>query len=180
MLKKVDDQKNKRKQKKPNGFKENQMDAKKADNDKENDKEDEEDNDKEDDKKVICPYQEILDLYHTTCQSYPKIRNLSKSRKQTIKSRYIEYKKDINIFKELFDKAENSSFLKGCNVRNWSANFDWMLKSSNMIKILEGNYKNKEENNGSTGQDNAKYSKVDFAKNRARETEREIDDSGLI
>ena len=40
----------------------------------------------------------------------------------------------------LFEKAENSSFLKGANNRNWSATFDWLIKDSNMAKTLDGNY----------------------------------------
>lgn len=38
--------------------------------------------------------------------------------------------------------AEESDFLKGKNDRNWSANFDWLIKDSNMAKVLDGNYKN--------------------------------------
>ena len=38
--------------------------------------------------------------------------------------------------------AEQSDFLKGKNDRNWSATFDWLIKDSNMAKVLDGNYKN--------------------------------------
>ena len=43
-------------------------------------------------------------------------------------------------FQKLFEMAEGSSFLKGENGRNWSANFDWMIKDANFAKILDGNY----------------------------------------
>lgn len=92
------------------------------------------------------PYEKIKDLFHEICISYPKVIKLSDSRKKTIKARYIEYGNDIEIFKTLFKKAEESNFLKGKNDNNWSANFDWLINSSNMIKILEGNYDNKEGN----------------------------------
>lgn len=36
--------------------------------------------------------------------------------------------------------AEESSFLNGKNNRNWSANFDWLIKDANMAKVLDGNY----------------------------------------
>ncbi|RGB63579.1 MULTISPECIES: hypothetical protein [unclassified Amedibacterium] len=42
--------------------------------------------------------------------------------------------------------AEQSDFLKGANNRNWSANFDWIMKDTNMAKILDGNYINKKSN----------------------------------
>ena len=48
-------------------------------------------------------------------------------------------------FKTLFEKAEASSFLKGANGRDWSANFDWLIKDSNMVKVLEGNYDDKQK-----------------------------------
>lgn len=57
-------------------------------------------------------------------------------------ARFKEYKGDLNIFRELFTKAEQSDFLKGNNKSNWKANFDWLLNQKNMIKVLEGNYDN--------------------------------------
>lgn len=43
----------------------------------------------------------------------------------------------------MFEIAESSSFLKGQNSRNWSANFDWMMKDANFVKILDGNYQDR-------------------------------------
>ena len=63
---------------------------------------------------------------------------MSDSRKKAIKARLRQY--SIDDFKFLFEKAENSSFLKGANNRNWSATFDWLIKDSNMAKTLDGNY----------------------------------------
>ena len=40
----------------------------------------------------------------------------------------------------LFEKAEASSFLKGSNDRAWRATFDWLIKDTNMAKVLDGNY----------------------------------------
>ena len=46
-------------------------------------------------------------------------------------------------FKTVFENAESSSFLKGSNDRNWSANFDWLIADKNIAKVLEGNYADK-------------------------------------
>ena len=46
----------------------------------------------------------------------------------------------VEEFQKLFEMAEGSSFLKGSNNRNWSANFDWLVKDANMAKVLDGNY----------------------------------------
>ena len=100
----------------------------------------------------ITPYEKIKDLFHEICVSYPKVIKLSDSRKKTIKARYKEYNYDIEAFKRLFTKAEESDFLKGNNDKNWSANFDWLINPQNMIKVLENRYENKEVNNASTKQ----------------------------
>lgn len=105
----------------------------------EEDKEEEKDIDKESKEKATC--QQVVDLFHSICVSYPAVKTLSESRKKAIRARLRVY--SLEDFKSLFEKAEASSFLKGSNDRNWSATFDWLLKESNMVKVLEGNYDNK-------------------------------------
>ena len=86
-------------------------------------------------------YQLIADMYNDTCVSFPAITTLSDSRKKAIKARLKTY--TVDDLEMAFKKAEASDFLKGKNDRNWSANFDWMIKDSNLAKILDGNYDNK-------------------------------------
>jgi hypothetical protein len=86
-------------------------------------------------------YQQIADLYNDTCVSFPRITALSDTRKKAIKARLNVY--SLEEFKRLFEKAEASNFLKGQNDRNWTANFDWLIKDGNMAKVLDGNYDNK-------------------------------------
>lgn len=97
------------------------------------------------------PYQAIVGLYHELCPSYPKLRSVSESRKKAIAARWKEYGGDLEIFRELFTKAEASKFLKGENAsdRNWSADFNWLMNGENMAKVLEGKYDNKKNKNGS-------------------------------
>lgn len=85
--------------------------------------------------------QQIVDLYHSICKSYPSVRSLSESRKKAIKARLKTY--SLEDFKTVFENAEASSFLKGKNDRNWSASFDWLIADKNMAKVLEGNYADK-------------------------------------
>ena len=110
-----------------------------AEEDKELELELELDIDKENEGKPSC--QQIVDLFHSICKSYPKIRSLSEARKKAIKARLKNY--SIEDFKAVFENAEASSFLKGSNDRNWSANFDWLIADKNMAKVLEGNYADK-------------------------------------
>lgn len=87
-----------------------------------------------------APYAKIVDLYHEICKSYPTLRKVSEARKRAIAARWKEYGRDLNTFRELFEKAEASSFLKGKNDRNWTADFNWLMNSENMAKVLEGKY----------------------------------------
>lgn len=99
-------------------------------------------------------YISIIDTYHETCVSFPKVTVLSDKRKQAIKARLATY--SIEQFQEMFRKAEASDFLKGKNNRDWRANFDWLMKDSNFAKVLDGNYDNStscwnsEENNSNS------------------------------
>ena len=88
---------------------------------------------------ATCPLAEIMRLYNETCASYPRIRCIAGTREKAVRARWRQYG-DIEIFRELFQKAEASDFLKGQNERNWSATFDWLLGANNMAKVLEGNY----------------------------------------
>lgn len=105
------------------------------DTDKEGDK------DKEEDKKEKIDYQLIADMYNRLCPSFPSIRSLSEARKKAIKARLKTY--TLDDFQKVFENAEASSFLKGSNNRNWTANFDWLMKDANMAKVLDGNYADK-------------------------------------
>lgn len=92
------------------------------------------------------PYKVIVTLYHDRCKSYPKLRGLSDKRKKAIAARWKEYEHSLDTFRELFEKAETSKFLKGESggARNWKADFNWLMNSENMAKVLEGKYDNPE------------------------------------
>lgn len=91
-------------------------------------------------KRPSAPIREVVEAYNKTCVSFPAVKSLSESRKKAIRARLKTY--SLGDFQAMFEKAEKSDFLKGENQRNWSANFDWMIKDSNFAKILDGNYDN--------------------------------------
>nr|DAV68911.1 MAG TPA: replisome organizer [Caudoviricetes sp.] len=84
---------------------------------------------------------QVAALFNQICVSYPSVQSLSEARKKAIRARFKTY--TLEDFEILFEKAEASDFLKGGNGRNWSANFDWLIRDSNMAKVLDGNYDNK-------------------------------------
>jgi uncharacterized phage protein (TIGR02220 family) len=85
------------------------------------------------------PYEKIIELYNDKCPMLPSCRTISEARKKAIRARMASGH-TVEDFALLFDKTAQSSFLKGANNRNWRATFDWLVKDSNMAKVLDGNY----------------------------------------
>ena len=86
-------------------------------------------------------YEKIKDDYNSTCKSLAKVTVLSENRKRAIKTiidRFGEEK-----LQEVFRLSEESNFLRGDNNRGWQRSFDWLLKENNFVKVLDGNYKNR-------------------------------------
>lgn len=84
--------------------------------------------------------EEVANLFNEICISLPKVLKLTDARKQSIRnaSKIID-----DDFKGLFTKVEQSDFLTGKNGAWRGACFDWCLKKANLIKIMEGNYDNR-------------------------------------
>lgn len=111
-------------------------------------------------KRESIDYQQIADMYNKTCVSFPHLTKLSDSRKKAIKARLNQY--TVEDFQKLFTMAEESSFLKGQNGRDWSANFDWLIKDSNMAKVLDGNYADKKGGDTNGTDNKSRGSAADF------------------
>ena len=86
------------------------------------------------------PYSQIVDLYHQCCTTLPKVKALSKSRQASIRNLYKKYGMDG--FEDVFAKAGASDFLSGRTGKWNGCGFDWLIKPSNFLKVLEGNYDN--------------------------------------
>lgn len=125
--------------------------------DAEEDIEEEREEEKERDK---IDYKGIVAAFNSICVSFPSVKALSDARKKAIKARLNTY--SIDDFKTLFEKAEASSFLKGKNNSNWLATFDWLIKDSNMAKVLDGNYDDKPVTYRQTGKNTKAEELNDF------------------
>ena len=110
---------------------------------KEEEKEDEKEDEKENKEEKDDSYISVVNSFNVICKSMPKVTKLTDTRKKLIKK--AEKLLGGNSFEELFLKVENSDFLSGRNGRWTSCSFDWIMKQSNLIKIMEGNYDNKTE-----------------------------------
>ena len=90
----------------------------------------------------LFPFKKIMELYHQICVSYPRIEDIDGERKKAVAARWRKYG-DIAVFEQVFRIAQASSFMKGENGRNWHADFDWMMRPTNISKILEHKYDDK-------------------------------------
>ena len=90
------------------------------------------------------PYAAIMDEYNAICVSLTPIKVMSDKRKKEAKTRFRrEFRGDMGEVRAFFRKVEASDFLCGRNGHGWSASFDWLMKSANAIKVLEGTYDNR-------------------------------------
>lgn len=95
--------------------------------------------------KNTIDYQGIVDLYNNICVSLPSVAKITEVRKKHIRSR-LNNGYTVEDLKKVFIEAEKSDFLKGKNDKNWKATFDWLILENNLVKVLEGTYKNRESN----------------------------------
>lgn len=130
---------------------------------KEKEKEIEIEGEIEGEKSKKVDYELIARMYNDTCVSFPRLTTLSDARKKAIKARLNKY--SLEDLQRLFTLAEASDFLKGGNNRNWSATFDWLIKDSNMAKVLDGNYNDKQ--NSKPNNQNAAAQELDDFYNMA-------------
>jgi hypothetical protein len=88
---------------------------------------------------------EIFKFYNLERKDLPEATKFTDSRKKLVKCRLKEY--DQNTIKKVILKARDNNFLNG-NETNFKSNFDWIFNKANFLKILEGNYENKNTNFG--------------------------------
>ena len=73
---------------------------------------------------------------------------ITEKRKRVINNLLKEYSAEEVL--QAMKKVHTSSFLQGNNKTGWQISFDWFINKSNFLKVLEGNYDDKEnENTGS-------------------------------
>ena len=89
--------------------------------------------------------QEVAVIFHEFCPNLPKVQRITQTRIRHIKARNREYP-DLD-WREYFEKVAASDFLMGRSEEKWSAKFDWLINPANFIKVLEGNYENRESTN---------------------------------
>ena len=73
---------------------------------------------------------------------------MTDTRKAAVKARVSEHGKES--IRQMIRMVLQSPFLFGNNDRNWRADFDWLFRPTNYIKVLEGKYISNGQTNNST------------------------------
>ena len=129
---------------------------------KEKEKERDLDLDKEKEKDTInsissTEVQQIINTWNSLGLQNIKFIKNNTNRYKMLNARIKEY--GIDTFLQAINNIKNSSFLKGQNNRNWTITFDWLIKPNNFIKVLEGNYDDKENKGGFNNESRSNTSK---------------------
>jgi uncharacterized protein YneF (UPF0154 family) len=95
----------------------------------------------------VCPHEKIRLLYNKILPELPTCTVRNKTFDQHTRARWREDKNRQNLewWENLFNDIRNSDFLMGRSKTNFRVSLDWIVKSQNMTKILNGNYKNKND-----------------------------------
>jgi len=91
---------------------------------------------------------DIVAHYELNCKTLPQPQKITDQRKKAINARIADYGFEKVI--EVLDKAESSKFLTKSSDKKW-LKFDWIFNPNNFVKILEGDYDNKDKSNKNIG-----------------------------
>jgi hypothetical protein len=92
-----------------------------------------------------CPHQEIINLYHKHLPMLTQVKSWTAKRSTALKTRWREDTKrqSLDWWAKLFNYISKSDFLTG-KASEWQADLEWIINSSNLVKIIEGKYENKQ------------------------------------
>ncbi len=93
-----------------------------------------------------CPHQAIIDLYHEALPAARRIRDWTPARQAALRARWRERpdRQNIEWWREFFGYVAKSDFLCGKvsspGRKPFELSLDWLCKSENFVKVLEGAY----------------------------------------
>jgi len=84
----------------------------------------------------------FMDFFNRTMQEHnaviATITDMTKKRREAVGARSRKYGKES--LEKVVVLAATSAFLNGENDKSWVADFNWLFKPNNFVKVLEGNY----------------------------------------
>lgn len=88
--------------------------------------------------KISSDYDRIIESWNNT--SFTQIIKIAPGSSRALKLSNLILEHGENNILAAINKAAKSTFLNGANERNWTMNFDWFIRPSNFLKIVEENY----------------------------------------
>lgn len=96
-----------------------------------------------------CPHQQIIALFHEVLPAARRVREWTPSRQQALRARWREKpeRQSLDWWRKLFGYVSASDFLCGRNKpapgrKPFDLSLDWLCKSENLVKVVEGAYEN--------------------------------------
>lgn len=91
-----------------------------------------------------CPKDEIVALYHEFLPMCPRVQKWTDARERLLRARWREHPA-LDLWKQYFAIVKRSRFLTGKanshgERRPFLADFEWLIKPGNFVKVLEGRY----------------------------------------
>ena len=83
----------------------------------------------------------LIELWNEHCGGLPKVLKTNKSRNARISKR--ESEAPVDEWIEVIKRIASSNFCQGKNSKHWKADFDWLLQPEVRLKVLEGKYDNR-------------------------------------
>lgn len=93
-----------------------------------------------------CPHQQIIEAYHRLLPMGRQVREWTPARASVLRSRWREKqaRQSLAWWERFFSYVARSSFLTGQSCtpgrRPFELSLDWLVKSENMAKVIEGAY----------------------------------------
>ena len=97
-----------------------------------------------------CPHLDIVALFHSVLPELPEIKEWSEARRALLKGRWKEKAERQNLtwWKDYFLQVRRANFLMGLTKSPFTCTLEWLIRPTNMIKVLEGFYDNARRGNG--------------------------------
>jgi hypothetical protein len=97
-----------------------------------------------------CPYAKIVAEYNAVLGGLlPQVREITDKRRRDMRARWTSHpeRQNLDWWRGYFTQVSLSLFLTGQKTR-FRSTFDWLIHPGNMVKVLEGNFDEKANNNG--------------------------------
>ena len=96
-----------------------------------------------------CPHQQIVELFHEVLPAARRVREWTPARQQALRARWREKpeRQNLDWWRKFFGYVSASDFLCGRvkptpGRKPFDLSLDWLCKSENLVKVVEGAYEN--------------------------------------